>query len=113
MDRALLKLRPHSFHVVTGHMGCLCSPETIWMCVCFHSRWITTLLSLNAVHSQVGPKTCTLMKSQDPMTTSATATSAVGAHAEMHKARMIPSDSDTLHLYANEIFHIWEGDVLY
>lgn len=33
-DRRIFKLRPCCFHVVTGHMGCLCSPETIWICVC-------------------------------------------------------------------------------
>lgn len=62
----VLKLRSCCFHVVTGHMGRLCSPETIWMCVCHHSRWITTpLFWMQSIH-RWELKTCPLKERQDP-----------------------------------------------
>lgn len=75
-------------------MGCLCSPETIWICVCVPTADGLPPLSLKALHSQVGAKNL-------PSERKTRSAVEVRRRADVHVSRMIPAQRRTLHLYAN------------
>lgn len=105
VDGRVFRVHPGCFHVVTGHMGRLCSPETIWMFLCVSPADGLPPLFLNAVLLQVGAKTC-------PFEEKTRCTAEVRGHTDVHNARVIPAHWPSLHLYADETLLVWEGGVL-
>lgn len=87
VDASVLMLPPCCFHVVTGCMGCLCSPETIWMCLCVCISTADGLPLLffwiQSIH-RWDLKQALWIESPDPITTTAGR-----GHTEMHKARIL------------------------